>query len=99
MSAVGDFSRSLVGFLAPGAAVVGAAALVSAQGGARVGGAVWLSAAAATIVAQAASDRRARGRAEKVARKVVEVAPLSSGLAVAQLLVGAPPAHPTPPAA
>lgn len=96
---VAGFTRGLAQLLAPGAAVVGAAALSSAQGGKSVGGAVWLGAAAACVVAQAASDRRARSRAETVARELVQVAPVTpAGKAVVLAVVG-PAGAPTPPAA
>jgi len=99
MARLWDFVRGLCTALAPGAAVVGAAALAAGPGGRSVGGAVWISAAAACIVAQAASDRRRAKRAETVARQLSEVAPLTpTGKAVVAAVVG-PAGTPTPPAA
>lgn len=72
--ALGQFLGSLIAFIAPGAAVVGAAVLVSSPGGPRVTAAEWITAAVAAIVASAAIEaqvsrkvKREEGRIERAA--------------------------------
>lgn len=53
---LGQFLGALIAFIAPGAAVVGAAVLVSSPGGSDITGAEWVTASVAAIVASAAID-------------------------------------------
>lgn len=61
-SALGRFLASLVAFLAPGAAVIGSAVLVSSVQGETITGGEWVGAAVAALVASAAGEARAARR-------------------------------------
>lgn len=63
----------IVVFLAPGAAIVGAAVLAGSPGDTRITGAEWITAAVAAIVAAAAIDASAARRARAEARRLAGV--------------------------
>lgn len=69
---LGRFLGALIAFLAPGAAVVGAAVLVGSPGGPRITGGEWVTACVAAIVASAAIDaqvtRKVKQEEERLAR-------------------------------
>lgn len=58
VSWLGGFLGALVGFLAPGAAVLGAAVLTSSVGGEDITKGEWITAAVAALVASAAAEAR-----------------------------------------
>lgn len=60
--ALGRFLGALVAFLAPGAAVVGAAVLTASPGGEQVTAGEWIAAAVACVVASAAIEAQVSHR-------------------------------------
>jgi hypothetical protein len=66
---LGEFLGALLAFVAPGAAVLGAAVLTSSAAGERISGGEWVTAAVAAVVASAAAQvRDGRGQHREALR-------------------------------
>lgn len=70
--ALGAFLGALIAFLAPGAAVVGAAVLVASPGGSEITAGEWVTAGVAAIVASAAIDAQVSRRVKSEEDKIIK---------------------------
>jgi hypothetical protein len=83
LEAVARTAGAVIAFLAPGAAIVGAAVTVASPGGIDITAGEWITAAAAALVASAAVEaqvvRRARQTAARRAREEIARLQLEAG--------------------
>lgn len=73
-SAVGAFTSSLLAFLAPGAAVVGTAVLVTSESGTTITAGEWVAAAVAAVVTGAAIESQVARRIKVEEHRLLEAA-------------------------
>jgi len=65
---LGDFLQALIAFLAPGAAIMGVALLVSSPGGETITASEWVTAAVGCVVTSAAVEAQVARKAHALSK-------------------------------